>query len=68
MIFLVVSSFFFTSLWVARVESSSPALVFDRFRCHGKTLATFFTLMLIAYALRACFFPLKFFSLFWRKL
>jgi hypothetical protein len=39
-ILLVVSGFLLASFWVARVESSSPALVFDRFRCHGQILAT----------------------------
>ena len=40
MILFVVSSFFLTSLRVARVESSSPAFVFDRLRCHSQILAT----------------------------
>ena len=47
MILLVVSSLLLASFWVARVESSGPAFVFDRFRCHGQILATLFALVLI---------------------
>ncbi len=47
MILFIVSSFLLASFWVARVESSSSAFVFDRFRCHDQTLATFLAFMLI---------------------
>ena len=48
MILFIVSSFLLASLWVARIESSSYALVFDRFRCHGQLLAALLALMLVA--------------------
>ena len=47
MILLVVGGLLLAGFWVARVESSSPALVFDRFRCHGQILAALLAFMLV---------------------
>ena len=56
MILFIVSSFLLASLWVARVEGSSSAFVFDRFRCHGQILATLFDSLFVF--LRLLFFSL----------
>lgn len=51
MIFLVIRSFFLTSIWIARVIRGGSALVFDWFWCHAKILAALFSFVLIANAL-----------------
>ena len=51
MILLVVGSLLLAGLWIARIEGSGSALVFNRFRCHGQMLATLFALMLVANSL-----------------